>query len=413
MILKCKSIAHIHNSIGYILLPEKNHEFVKVDGLDMTSKNSIIADFNLFNNQKVKNGFVSLVISPSRKDKLTTEQFKDLVGVTLKELGLENRQYFAVTHNNTKTPHCHVILNRISYDNKTWNDHHIAWKCKEASARVAKALNLESARNREKQLNALRKEIRFKLRECLHESLNLTDFKNRCDKKGIRIKHVQNKNGSIGSRIYYGDESFKVSEIDRIIGFQFFNGLLVPNEKLNVIFESNERKMSFQNRFRKNISDDNLTSLRKFFREFIHNCTSLPDLFNQLEQHEIKVHQNEALKNELQLSYRGQYFTSMDLSDLFQFKLIDNELVPAQQLQKVFRNNTERIMGSRNDTDILNDLQNNPQYEEDYKNELLVWYKNQLSASYGLGQKFDENDDENEEMMKRKRRKRRELGRGL
>lgn len=407
MILKCKSIAHIHNSIGYILKEEKEHQFVQVDGLDMSNKNSIIADFNLFSNPKVKNGFVSLVISPSNMDKLTNEDFKKLVEVTLKELDLEHRQYFAVTHNNTKTPHCHVILNRISYDNKTWNDHHIAWKCKEASSRVAKLMNLESARERELTLNQLRKDFREVVRNCLNQSTNVTEFNTACNNNGISFEFELKKNGSVGTSLFYREESFKASEIDRNISFKHVNNQFIPSDKLKAVFENNERKEVYQNRFRKNISDEHLNSLRKFFKQTIQTCTSLTDLVNKLEQYGIKVHENQALKNELQLSYKGQYFTSMDLSAMFQFQKVGNELEPYFLLQKIFNHNIDRQELNYYKTDKLADQA----FDSNTQNELLTNTKNNLNQFLHFGHTSEE-EDENEEAMKKKRKKRRDLGMG-
>ncbi len=407
MILKCKSIAHIHNSIGYILKNEKNHELIDFNGVDISNQQNIISDFGFYKNPKVSNSYVSLVISPSPDDALDAEKFKQIVAVTLKELKLDNRQFFAVSHNNTKTPHCHVILNRISYNQETWNDHHIAWKCKEASIQVAKKLNLKSAGDREKVLKSLRVALRYEVREVLKDARSLKDFQLSLEKREIQTAIDVKKNGSVGLRLSYKGESFKASEVDRSISYIQHEGDIVPNEKLESIFKLNDQRIKLQERFSKNISNANYDDLRKRFNSSIHFCTTVEDILEDLKKAGVSVlmeiGNNENLV--LQLSYKGEFLTSQDLSPMLKFKKEGGVLKPSKYLEQVLQNTIDRFDNKRTEIEILADMGSSPDRKEDLSNEMLTWFNYKLKQGLPSFSESQKDDDDDLNMRIRRRKK--------
>lgn len=254
MIIKTRSISHINASLEYIVKEEKEHKILNSDGLDTSNIRTMLNDFEIFQKANVKNGFVSVVISPNNKDDLKDKDFNTILQETLKELKLDNRQYIAVTHNNTAHKHIHVILNRIDYNNQTWNDHHIAWKCQTACKNICKKLNLHTAYENENkskgtisnEYDELREEIRQELKGIIKREIynaeNLTELHRNIEERGVKVHIEQYKNGLYGTRFEYKEMKFKASKIDR---------------KLSVVKEgdSYKAKPQLQNIFKQNLRD--------------------------------------------------------------------------------------------------------------------------------------------------------------
>jgi hypothetical protein len=255
MILKCQSIAHIGESLNYIMKEEKNHIYLNSDGLDLTNNKTILSDFDLYSKNSVKNGFISLVVSPFKEDNLDRNGYKSVLETTLKELKLTNRQYIAVIHTNTKNPHIHVLLNRIDYDQAVWKDSHVAWKCKTASIAVSKKHNLTVAS--EVKSNAklkhiespyhlerenIKSELKNFVKEALFKSKDLDDLFDSIKNKGVKIEIEKFKNGSIGTSFQYKNQTFKASEINRLLPLKPFNDSYIANDKLQLVFTKNQER---------------------------------------------------------------------------------------------------------------------------------------------------------------------------
>lgn len=254
MIIKARSIAHISASLEYITKDGKKHEVLSSDGLDLSSIETMKSDFKLFQKDRVKNGYISVVISPNAKDSLNDKDYITILQETLKELKLENRQYIAVTHNDTNHKHIHVILNRIDYNNQTWNDHHVAWKCQEACKNICATLGLHTAyenaskskKSIENEYDELRESIRQELKSIvkleMYSAESLEEFHGKLEKRGVKIHIQQFKNGLFGTSLEFKGMKFKASKIDRKLSVSKDGDTYKANPQLHKIFEKNRNE---------------------------------------------------------------------------------------------------------------------------------------------------------------------------
>lgn len=253
MIIKARSISHIKSSLGYILKEEKQHEFLASDGLDTTNVKTMLSDFSIYQKEKVIKGYVSVVISPHQEDKLTIQEYRNLLKETLEELKLNNRQFIAVMHRNTDYPHIHVLLNRIDYKNNTWKDHHIAWKCQSACLSITKKLNLKNAYESTKKENKktinnqydkafgeLKKELQQIVKQELMKGKDLEHFYSHLESRGVKVEIEQFKNGSFGTTLEYKGVKFKASTINRKLSLQKNGDNYVPKAELQQQFDNNK-----------------------------------------------------------------------------------------------------------------------------------------------------------------------------
>ena len=144
MIIKSRSITKNHaiNVLEYVIREEKDHIVLDSDGADISSAYTFIGDSSLYKKDRVTKACVSKGKSRHAKDKLNKKDLKNLLHEVFREMKLDNRQFFAVIHQNTDTPHIHVISNRIDYDYNTWNDHHVAFTCQRTCKNVSNKLGL-------------------------------------------------------------------------------------------------------------------------------------------------------------------------------------------------------------------------------------------------------------------------------
>ena len=220
------------NALDYIIKEEKDHLVLDYDGADISKASIFLSDCSIYQNSRVKKEFVSTVISPHVQDNLSFEDIKKLLHLVLKEMNLDNRQYYAVVHQNTDTPHIHVISNRIDYDHNTWNDHHVAWKCQEACKRVSKKLQLTSAISRQgkyegkgpakkSKYNEERErriiEIKKRFSEVKYKALSIDHVYDHLIERGVSVEIVQFKNGLFGVSLEFEGEKVKASKVDRLL----------------------------------------------------------------------------------------------------------------------------------------------------------------------------------------------------
>lgn len=161
-----------------------------------------------------------------------------LLSIVQKELKLDNRQFYAVIHQNTETPHIHLISNRIDFDGKVWNDHHVAWKCQEACKKVCLNYQYTSANNLKgtykgnrpneksefhKSRNESIKEIKELFKSIKYQAISIDQVYNHFQKRGINVEIKKFKNGLFGVSFENKGYKFKASEVDRLL-------TVVPNE---------------------------------------------------------------------------------------------------------------------------------------------------------------------------------------
>lgn len=255
MIIVGKSVAHIKSLVDYVYKEEKLAYVLDSDGLDLTSENSILLDFQTIQNDRLKKQYLSLVISPA-EEKLNDEQFRKVLRSVLTELGLENNQFLAIIHDNTNHKHAHVLVNRTNYENQTFNDSYIGLKAMQVSRTVAQKFGLESAyekrslkteRNRFKEnsfhqsLEGTIKELQEMVKEVLHHpsTLDVDDIYDHLIANGVKVDVTKHKNGTFGVKLTHNNLIVKASQVSRLITLVPDGETYGPNKNLEAILEKN------------------------------------------------------------------------------------------------------------------------------------------------------------------------------
>lgn len=162
MVLTSHSISSINKTIDYCLQPSKISNVLCSDGLDLTGLSlnnyelhdtSIVKnDFLLYQNKRLKKPYLSLIISPEVN--LSNDKLKEIVNDTLMEMKLDNHQMIAITHEELrgeekKTPvkHVHILINRVDFNENTYNDSYIGLKGIKAISHVSQKHNLKDVYN--------------------------------------------------------------------------------------------------------------------------------------------------------------------------------------------------------------------------------------------------------------------------
>ena len=261
MIILGHSVSHIGNLVNYIFKEEKQHVFLSSDGLDITSANSIMSDFALYDapSKRLKKKFLSLVVSPDNSDNVSINDFKEIVNDVIKELGLTQSQYVAVLHTNTHVNHAHILVSRVKYDNTVINDSHIGLNCMKAADKIAKKHNFTSAKDiREENAKRFFKsnpdvdgltprgeakdEINRMVKEVLHKNTtqSVDDiFDHLMNFHNLEVSINKFKNGMLGVKLKYGEFTFKSSEINRFLSVQPDGESYKANNSLQFILDRN------------------------------------------------------------------------------------------------------------------------------------------------------------------------------
>jgi hypothetical protein len=256
MIIKSRSIKadHARNTLCYVDKEEKDHLFLAADGIDISSVQTMMEDFSLYKSNRVKNAFITTVISPSVDDKLDQKGFEKLLKKVLEELKLDNRQFYAVIHQNTETPHIHLVSNRIDFDGKTWNDHHVAWKCQAACENICMELGLTSAKERKGKYQGKRKEekseyhiarnkalqeVKKHFQNIKFKTLSIDHIFDHLRSKGVDVEIHKFKNGLFGASFEYQGSKFKASEVSRLLSVVPNEDSYTANEKMQAIIDNN------------------------------------------------------------------------------------------------------------------------------------------------------------------------------
>ncbi len=260
MIAKAKSCIGGSALIGYVVNEKKGYELER-QNLSGETPSQLYTSMQVIQNQNLccKNNTISIVISPEISDGkiLTDEQWKELSQKFLDYIGVNvsNAQYINFIHTEKAHKHLHLILNRVNDDGSLIKDHFIGKRAQYIAHRIAKEMNLLSAKEiknqKEKDLKAKLKSFREQFRNA-HQKVksffpkNLNEYASLMKDYNFRIVPCINKQGNIqGFKIgNYDDETeIKLSQIDRKIKLNtdFFELLQQERERKirNNTFEKN------------------------------------------------------------------------------------------------------------------------------------------------------------------------------
>lgn len=114
MIVKTSIGKSFGGAVRYVT--DKNHDILDSQYLvDTTSAKAITNDFNAQRkrNPNLGKAVWHTAISFNPQDQVTPGQMADVARDYIKEMGLENSQYFVATHFDTDHQHIHIIANRV------------------------------------------------------------------------------------------------------------------------------------------------------------------------------------------------------------------------------------------------------------------------------------------------------------
>jgi hypothetical protein len=236
MIAKGKSISHLSASIHYALRREA--AVILDKNIVAETPHEVAKEFKLFQqlNQRCERNSFSFVLSPTTSDgkKLSHDQLENLNNTFLEKMQLQDHQYIAFVHKNTKHKHIHLYVNRIDYTGKAYDDQFISNRAAHVAESIAKDMGLETAkeiqriRHKERQVEHPEMESIKQLakatltqREVDSVAKFVSLFNQVGAEAGFRTEAYNNKNGTFqGLRFYAGEHKFKASEIDRSLSKQ-------------------------------------------------------------------------------------------------------------------------------------------------------------------------------------------------
>jgi len=252
MISKAKSIKGSSQAIDYIL--NDKGLAVELDRYGLVGKDGkeILRELRMIQaeNRACQNNTISIVLSPDAgQSKFEIHELRTMLHKHLENLGLNNHQWIASVHNSTDNQHIHVIANRIDLEGKALNDSFISKKAQESAERIAQSMGLKSAKEieiqRKIETKGLKKEIEKSILESKAKSNSFDEFCELMKTKGYDVKPSYNKQGVMfGMRIDSGNNSFKLSEINRNIKHYHFADILPQETKLKVPELANKVKSS-------------------------------------------------------------------------------------------------------------------------------------------------------------------------
>jgi len=241
MIAKGKAVSHGRNVINYVLKENKLKEFVARNMIAGYTSGEILRDMQLVNQygNRCKNKFLrfEIGIAPDDISKLKSGDLNKIATSFAGKMGLENHQWFAVSHKDTKNRHIHLIANRVGIDGKVYQTDFVSNRSARAAEEIAGEMgltianqvvakkqyqNLKADKTRETKKDEVRK-IAYKL---LGEKVGtgkegFLSFAGELQKQGVTIQTMRNKQDkAYGFRFLYQGETFKASEIGREFGYR-------------------------------------------------------------------------------------------------------------------------------------------------------------------------------------------------
>ena len=241
MIAKCKAIAHGSNALEYIFRKGKFGRLLALHDLCGETPKEIHEEMKLIGdyNSRCKNKFlrIEIGIAPLDEPRVTFKTLNRLALLFVKQMGLDDHQWVAVTHKDTDNLHIHIIANRISLGGQVYDTTFVSNR----AARVAEELSrkhrltianeVRSARlHRKAQADPRRERTKLQVRSICyallekHKGKGLSGhsmFLYELHRSGVTIDRMKNKQGKVyGLKFTYDGYSFKASEIGREFGFR-------------------------------------------------------------------------------------------------------------------------------------------------------------------------------------------------
>lgn len=241
MIAKGKAVSHGRNAINYVLKEDKLKEFVAQNLIGGQTAEEILREMNLTQlyNNRCKNKFLrfEIGIAPNDISKLKSGDLYKIATSFAQKMGLDNHQWFAVTHKDTKNLHIHLIANRIGINGKVYQTDFVSNRSARTAEEISREMGLTIANKvvakkkykhpkADKNREAKKDEVRNIAYKALGNKTGsgqnaMLAFIKELHKQGITIETMRNKQGTAyGFRFLYEGETFKASEIGREFGYR-------------------------------------------------------------------------------------------------------------------------------------------------------------------------------------------------
>ena len=217
------------NAVQAFTYNEKGQSLLK-HGLIGNTAEEKAKEFKTFQllNDRCKKNVLHFQISPVASDQVTKKQFQHIAKQFIQKMNLNNHQYEVFLHNDTATPHIHIVANRIDEYGNAWADCHSILRSARIADEIALQMNLTRAKEkRNKKLKELKldlKKIKSKVRKMSNHAMQkrpktFNDWAEAMSKQGAEIKPhyslYQGKEILNGYRLKYGNYSFKASDIHK------------------------------------------------------------------------------------------------------------------------------------------------------------------------------------------------------
>ena len=252
MIGKCKAIARGSTALNYIFREGKLgyrfafHNLCSREPKSIYEEMKVVSDYN----SRCRNKFlrIEIGIAPQDEKKLPVSELMRIVHLFAKRMGLDNRQWVAVTHKDTDNMHIHIIANRINLYGEVYDTTFVSNR----AARVAEEISREKGLIIAKKVKAERKYQKTKASPARDQTKQ--QVQNICyallekykgtgitghsmflydlSKSGITIERMKNKQGKVyGLKFSFGGQSFKASEVGREFGYRSLQKNFEPTNR--------------------------------------------------------------------------------------------------------------------------------------------------------------------------------------
>lgn len=234
MIAKCKAVSHGKALLEYAMRDSKMERMIARNLTSGATAAEVFSEFELVNgyNSRCRNKYLrfEIGIAPQDQEKLKPADLKEIAFRFAKKMELDNHQWIAVTHKDTRHMHIHLIANRIGIDGAVYQTDFVSNRSAKAAEEISRELGLTIAkevkpqreyigRGESMRRQAAKTELQRLAYTALRESRDPQAFIKNIREKGVRIEPVKNKQGSVyGIRFGYKGEVFKASEIGREFG---------------------------------------------------------------------------------------------------------------------------------------------------------------------------------------------------
>ena len=237
MIAKAKAIAHGSRAIEYAMRESKKGDMIMSNLVQSETPDEIYKEFLQAQkyNTRCKNKFIRIEIgiAPDDEKKLSRNDLAKICLEFSKRFGFENHQWIACTHKDTDNLHMHMIVNRISINNKVYETDFISKRAGRIAEEISRDMGLTIA-NQVKRESKHQPEVisfermmaRARIEKVAKSVLakkpkSLEQFADSMKKQGIDITEAVNKKGNTyGLRFSGYGLTFKASQIGKEFGYR-------------------------------------------------------------------------------------------------------------------------------------------------------------------------------------------------